>query len=103
MAVLMISDVQGQTPHGYDSLLAEVGHALTGARGLVLHLSHPTDDGWRVVEVWDTREDAAQFFAAEIAPRLPDGVRPKMRFHPLHDVLHPDPGSQDVQFVSAYG
>jgi hypothetical protein len=50
-------------------------------------MSHPTDAGWRVIEVWDSREDAAQFFAIHIAPKLPVGIRPKLTFVPLHDVL----------------
>ncbi len=89
MPVMMISEVGGQTPDGYDGLLTQVGPALTAAQGFILHASHPTDAGWRVVEIWETREDAARFFAAAIAPRLPQGIRPKLTFVPLHDVLRP--------------
>lgn len=89
MAVMMISDVGGQTLHGYDGLLAKVGPVLRAAQGFLMHASHPIDGGWRVVEIWESREDAARFYAAAIAPHLPEGIRPKLTFAPLHDVLRP--------------
>jgi hypothetical protein len=89
MAVIMTSEVAGQTLAGYDGLFTTVSPALRQAQGFVLHVSHPVPDGWRVIEIWDTREDAARFFAATIAPHLPEGIRPKLTFEPLHDVLQP--------------
>jgi hypothetical protein len=89
LAVMMISDVGGQTPQGYDGLLAMVGPALKSAQGFVVHASHPTDGGWHVVEIWESRDDAARFYATTIAPHLPEGIRPKLTFVPLHDVLRP--------------
>lgn len=87
MPVMIVSEVSGQTPEGYDRLLATVGDALRLAPGFVMHLSHPVDGGWRVVEVWRSREDATRFFAAHIAPNLPDGIRPKLSFQPLHSLV----------------
>jgi len=43
----------------------------------------------RVIEIWQSREDAARFFASAIAPNLPEGIRPKLTFEPLHDLLQP--------------
>ena len=87
MSVLMTSETDGQTAQGYEAILATVREALASAPGFVLHTSHPTDTGWRVVEIWETRDDSARFFAAHIAPNLPDAIRPKLQFQPLHDVL----------------
>jgi hypothetical protein len=89
MAVIMTSDVVGQTRSGYDGLFGVVSPALTQAQGLILHVSHPVDGGWRVIEIWQSREDAARFFASAIAPNLPEGIRPKLTFEPLHDLLQP--------------
>jgi hypothetical protein len=63
MAVIMTSDVAGQTLQGYDGLFTAVSPALQSAPGFVLHASHPLEGGWRVIEIWDSREDAARFFA----------------------------------------
>jgi hypothetical protein len=89
MTVLMVSDVDGQTLEGYAGLFARVGEALKAAPGFVMHASHPVEGGWRVVEVWHSREDAGRFFAANIAPHLPAGIRPKLTFAPLHDLVQP--------------
>ena len=90
MPIMMISEVAGQTAEGYDQLFAVVGEALATAPGFVVHSSHPTEGGWRIVEIWDSREDAGRFFAEHIAPHLPEHIRPKLTFEPLHDVLAAD-------------
>ncbi len=89
MSVMMVSEVGGQTREGYDMMLEAVGDALKQAPGFLMHMSHPAEDGWRVVEIWASKEDATRFFAVHIAPKLPDGIRPKLSFLPLHDVLQP--------------
>jgi heme-degrading monooxygenase HmoA len=89
MAVIMVSDVGGQTTDGYEAMLAQVSPDLKAAEGFVMHASHPTDGGWRVIEIWASREDAARFYAAKVAPNLPPDIHPKLSFTPLHDVLQP--------------
>lgn len=87
MSVMMVSEVSGQSPQGYDAMFAFVGDALRQAPGFIMHMSHPMKTGWRIVEVWNSQEDATRFFAAHIAPSLPEGVRPKLSFQPLHSLL----------------
>lgn len=87
MPVMMISEVSEQSPRGYDGMLALVSDALRQAPGFIMHASHPSETGWRIIEVWNSREDATRFFAAHIAPNLPDGIRPKLSFQPLHSFL----------------
>ncbi|MGX9117100.1 hypothetical protein ACWTU6_10465 [Mesorhizobium sp. BHbsci] len=89
MSVMMISEVGRQSRQGYDGMLALVGGALRQAPGFIMHVSHPVAAGWRIVEVWNSQEDATRFFAAHIAPNLPDGIRPKLSFQPLHSLLKP--------------
>jgi hypothetical protein len=98
MPVMMMSEVGGQTPQGYDAVLRRVGDALRRAPGFILHLSHGHEAGWRIVEVWESREDATRFFAAHIAPSLPEGVRPKLSFQPLHSLLIPEPPADPAAF-----
>ena len=87
MPVMIISEVSGQSPQGYDAMLALLGEALKQASGFIMHASHPAGDGWRIVEMWHSREEATRFFAAHVAPHLPDGVRPKLSFQPLHSLV----------------
>lgn len=87
MAVMMISEAVGQTRQGYDGLGAVLIPLLKAAKGFLLHTSHEVEGGWRVVEIWETREDATRFFATTVAPHLPEGIRPKLTFTPLHDLV----------------
>jgi hypothetical protein len=87
MPVMMISEVSGQLAQGYDGMLAAVGDALRQAPGFILHMAYPVEGGWRIREVWDSQEDATRFYATHIAPNLPDGIRPKLSFRPLHSLV----------------
>jgi hypothetical protein len=89
MPVMMVSEVRGQSPQGYDGMLAHVGGALRQAPGFVMHMAHPAEGGWRIVEVWQSQDDATRFFANHIAPNLPEGIRPKLSFQPLHSLVSP--------------
>ena len=89
MTVMIVSEVAGQSAQGYDGMLATVGDALRQAPGFIMHASHPAGDGWRITEVWHSREEATRFFAAHVAPHLPEGVRPKLSFQPLHSLVTP--------------
>lgn len=84
MAVLVIADVPGQTQQGYDSMLAVLAPMLRNAPGFVLHGAHPVQGGWRVVEVWESREQANTFYAKVVAPNLPPGIRPKRSVQEMH-------------------
>jgi hypothetical protein len=89
MAVMIISEVNGRSPQGYEGMLEALGDTLRQSPGFIMHMSHPSETGWRIVEVWSSREDATRFFAAHVAPRLPDGIRPKLSFPPLHSLVKP--------------
>ena len=76
MAILMIHDAPGGTREQYE----EVARRLTGggeltsvdswpAEGILMHAAGPTDDGWRVVDVWES-EEAFQRFGETIGPIL---------------------------------
>jgi hypothetical protein len=68
-------------------MLKLLEETLKRAPGFRLHGAHPSEDGWRVIEVWDSKEHANQFFAKHVAPNLPAGVRPKRSMHELHCCL----------------
>jgi hypothetical protein len=87
MPVMMTSEVAGQTPEGYEAMLGMLGDALRRSPGLMMHTAYPIADGWRIVEIWNSREDAARFFSAHVAPRLPENIRPKLTFQPLHGII----------------
>jgi hypothetical protein len=87
MSVLVIADVKGQTLQGYDAMAAVLTDALRRAPGFLLHCAHPVEDGWRIVEVWESKDNADQFFAQSVAPNLPPGIRPKRSVQVLHNLV----------------
>jgi hypothetical protein len=89
MTVLISADVNGQTQSGYDGMLDKLGDVLKNTPGFVLHTSHQIESGWRVIEIWETKEAADQFFVRNVAPNLPKGIRPKRTVQRLHEVVAP--------------
>lgn len=90
MAVIITAEVAGQTREGYDGMLSALAEPMRQTPGFLFHGAYQGDDGsWRVVEVWETREQANGFFAKHIAPNLPPGVRPKRRAYALVGCVQP--------------
>jgi len=87
MAVLVTADVPGQTQEKYDRMLAVLGPALRQAKGFIAHGAGPSADGWRSFEIWESQEDATQFFATYILPNLPEGIKPKRTLLTLHSLV----------------
>ena len=89
MAVLVTAEVQGQTEQGYDAMLEILAVALKQAPGFVFHSAHAVEGGWRIIEVWDSKAEANQFYAKNVAPNLPPGIHPKRSVQELHSFLTP--------------
>jgi hypothetical protein len=87
MAVLVTAEVPGQTEPGYDGMLVALEGALKQAPGFILHTAHPVEGGWRVVEVWNTKAQANEWYAKHVAPNLPPGVHPKRTVQELHSLV----------------
>lgn len=87
MAILMMAEVTGQTREGYQQVFDALAPLYALSPGFIGHSSHPTPDGWCVMDVWESREDFQRFFSQHVMQRLPSTVRPKITFQLLHDAL----------------
>ena len=87
MAVLVTADVSGQTKEGYEGMLAVLTPLLQQAKGFIAHGAGPSGEGWRSFEVWESQEDATEFFAKYIHPNIPPGVKPKRSILELHSLI----------------
>jgi quinol monooxygenase YgiN len=87
MPIMITAEVKGQTQEGYDHMLVALAESIKQAPGFILHTAHPVDGGWRVIEVWESKETANQFFAKHVAPNLPPGIRPKRTLQELHSLV----------------
>ena len=91
MAVLVVHDSPGGTREQYEA----VADRLTGGRGfesledwpvegILSHVAGPTDEGWRVIDVWES-EHAFQRFGEVIGPVLQEvGFPGQPKLFPAH-------------------
>lgn len=68
-------------------MLGKLEDGLKQAPGFVLHTAHPIEQGWRIIEVWESMDYANQFFAKHVHPNLPPGIKPKRSFQELHSLV----------------
>ena len=85
MAVLMIGDVPDLPEEAYAGMMVGLKPSLLATEGFISHSAGPGPTGaWRVVEVWDSQEQADEWFEANVTPNLPPGVVPDRTYFPLH-------------------
>ena len=89
MAVLVIGEMQGGDAAQDARMMQELGLQSAPAPGALARFAGPTDNGWRVITVWES-EDAYRTFEREklmpLFQRL--GIsRPTMQVSPLDSVL----------------
>jgi heme-degrading monooxygenase HmoA len=87
VAIAITADVPGQTREGYEETIRVLGSLLKDAPGFIMHYGHPVEGGWRVVEVWESARDAAEWFAKYVRPNLPADIQPKRDTHELHTLI----------------
>ncbi len=92
MPVFITALVPGQTHEGYDQAMLALRPLLAQARGFIAHGAGMSPEGWRVFEVWESQQQATEFFAKFIHPNLPPGVTPKRTYLELHNLMVQPPG-----------
>ena len=69
MAVAMLVDNPQGSQEIYDSVRAKL--ELDGPAGGIVHVAGPSPaGGWRVLEVWESEEEAKRFVAERLLPAL---------------------------------
>jgi hypothetical protein len=88
MAVLMIGEVPNLTEEMYAGMLEQLRSQIVASKGFIAHSGGPNPGGgWRVVEMWETEEDARRWFEESVEPNLPPGVEPNRTYHPVHSAF----------------
>jgi uncharacterized protein (DUF1330 family) len=70
MAVAMLAEIPGLTQEQYETVVTRVNETGSPA-GALFHAGGPIEDGYRVVEVWQSREAADAFYNS---PQYQDAV-----------------------------
>jgi hypothetical protein len=92
MTVVTTLDVTGLTPTEYRAVLDELGVETRPEAGIYLHLTTPTDFGFRIVEIWDEKTGFDRFVEQRLAPatKAVDMQREtKITVTPLHNLFAP--------------
>lgn len=64
MALAMVAEIPGLTREQYESVVKKVNENGSPA-GALFHAGGPTEGGYRIVEVWESREAADAFYGSE--------------------------------------
>ncbi len=69
MAIGFIFNNPGQTQEQYDAAVEQMNLEESLPEGWIFHAAGPTEDGWRVVEVWESQE-AFDAYYQRLGPSL---------------------------------
>lgn len=92
MAVGVEMNFPGATLEQYDQVVQKMGFSPhgPGAPGGIFHWVTKTDDGIRVVDVWESKEQYERFAQEQIGPYAQEAGfpgEPEIRFHEVHNYL----------------
>ncbi len=90
MPILLTTKIKGQTAEGYDQVSVFLHEIIRKSPGFILHCAYSSEEGWGIIEVWNSKAEADQFFAKYVVPNLPKGIIPKRSYQELHSVVTPN-------------
>lgn len=93
MAVGLRVKFAGGTEEQYEAVNAEMGVEENPPAGLIFHAAGPIEDGWGVIDFWESRDLFDTFLAERIGPaiealgdRAPQSP-PDIKEFPVHNVI----------------
>jgi hypothetical protein len=100
MAVVMLVDNPQGSQDVYDKVRAHLG--IDRPAGGIFHVAGPSPTGgFRVIELWDSEEDARRFLRDRFAPALQaigeSGPIPRIEFWPVYHTMTPDQPQRAVR------
>lgn len=95
MAYVTTIDISGLTADEYRRILDHMGVEDRPADGIYFHLAAPTDDGFRITEIWDSSDGFHAFIDTMLFPAAEAlGIRraAAIKVEPLHNIFVPRAG-----------
>jgi hypothetical protein len=92
MAVVVVNEIEGASQDFYDQVNPKVMPEGKLPDGCQVHIAGPTDNGWRVITVWDSDERFQQFRDETLVPALREAggeerIAPRINTNPVYRVL----------------
>jgi hypothetical protein len=99
MAFAFVQDFPQETGDtstaNYDAIHRAIMGKVTEPTGLIIHTAGFTGEGFRILEVWESREQCERFMNDVVMPSVMEvtegnpGAQPKTTSYELHNVLRP--------------
>lgn len=85
----ILFEIPGGTQEQYDAIMDKLELDDNPAEGAILHIAGPMENGWRVVDVWESRADFDRFFQSRLGAAMKAVNLPKAepKFFPVHNLL----------------
>ena len=99
MAFCMVQDwIEPETDRSttnYDAISARLTPLAGEAQGFIAHAAGFTGDGFRIIELWETREDCERFMEEQVMPAVMElsagpPVAPTTTAYELHNLVVSD-------------
>lgn len=89
MAVTVLFQVPDMTKAQYDRVIKELKAKGLGApAGRMYHVASATDDGWLVVDVWESEAKLGKFAETLMPTLVAAGVTPPQpKIYPVHNII----------------
>ena len=92
MAVVVVNEVEGGTQEFYEGVTSKVMAGGELPPGAQVHIAGPTENGWRVITVWDSEEDFQRFRDEKLIPALQDAggeerIAPSINTAPVYRLI----------------
>jgi hypothetical protein len=73
MALAILAEIPGLTREQYEGVVKKVSES-GSPRGALFHSGGPIEGGWRIVEVWESRDAADAFYASDLLAKATAGL-----------------------------
>jgi hypothetical protein len=83
MAIGLLFELEGMTREQYDGMIEASGLADRLPPGQIFHAAGPMEGGWRVVDLWESREQFDSFAQETLAPMM-GGQAPEPQEFDVH-------------------
>ena len=91
MAVALVIEFPGVTQGQYDKVMKTLGLDRTDdpPESALLHLAGPTEKGWEVIDVWESREDFDRFLREKLGRAIEEAgiAPPTAKEFPVYKIL----------------
>jgi hypothetical protein len=83
----------GITQEQFDLAHDHINPDRTPPKGLLYHASGPIEDGWGIIDFWESRQDFDAFAVRIEAGMTSAGITPQgppdIKEFPVHEIIHP--------------